>query len=488
MRKEVDVLGEMMLPDEAYFGIQTQRAVENFAVSGRTAAEVPHYIWSVAALKQAAAKANCQIGALDKSIADAIVQAAQEVMDKKFDDQFPIDVFQGGGGTSTNMNANEVIANRANEILTGSKGSDAVHPNTHVNMGQSTNDVIPAAMKMTCRMNLHALIAEVAALEAMLDEKTQAFGHVVKLARTCLQDAVPITLGQQFSGYLHQVRRLHQALVAANQQTLDLPLGATAVGTGLSTHEGYLEQVYIELQAITNEPFIAEENFFDGLQNGDAYLEVAAQLKKLAAFLSKMATDFRIQGSGPRAGFNELLIPAVQPGSSIMPGKINPVMPELINQIAYQVIGNDVAITMAVEGGELDLNVWEPVIIKSLFESCTLLTNAIPLFVEKCLKDLLPNEAVCREYAEKSTALATVIATLFGYKVGSKVAVRAFEENRTVREVVLDEKLLTPEQADYLLDPMVMTNPKASAAAVTRYQSEIKAAADPLAVPAEETA
>ena len=474
MRKEVDVLGEMMLPDEAYFGIQTQRAVENFAVSGRTAAEVPHYIWSVAALKQAAAKANCHIGALDKTIADAIVQASQEVMDNRFDDQFPIDVFQGGGGTSTNMNANEVIANRANEILTGNKGSEAVHPNTHVNMGQSTNDVIPAAMKMTCRMNLHALIAEVAGLEAMLEEKTQTFDHVVKLARTCLQDAVPITLGQQFSGYLHQTRRLHQALIAANQQTLDLPLGATAVGTGLSTHEGYLEQVYVELQAITNEPFVAEENFFDGLQNGDAYLEVAAQLKKLAAFLSKMATDFRIQGSGPRAGFNELLIPAVQPGSSIMPGKINPVMPELINQIAYQVIGNDVAITMAVEGGELDLNVWEPVIIKSLFESCTLLTNAIPLFVEKCLKDLLPNEAVCREYAEKSTALATVIATLFGYKVGSKVAVRAFEENRTVRDVVLDEKLLTPEQADYLLDPMVMTDPKASAAAVKRYQSEMK--------------
>lgn len=475
MRKEVDVLGEMMLPNEAYYGIQTQRAVENFAVSGRTAAEVPHYIWSVAALKQAAAKANCQIGALDKTIADAIIQAAQEVMDKQFDDQFPIDVFQGGGGTSTNMNANEVIANRANEILTGSKGYEVVHPNTHVNMGQSTNDVIPAAMKMTCRMNLHALIAEVAALEAMLEEKTQAFDHVVKLARTCLQDAVPITLGQQFSGYLHQVRRLHQALIAANHQTLDLPLGATAVGTGLSTHEGYLEQVYIELQAITNEPFVAEENFFDGLQNGDAYLEVAAQLKKLAAFLSKMATDFRIQGSGPRAGFNELLIPAVQPGSSIMPGKINPVMPELINQIAYQVIGNDVAITMAVEGGELDLNVWEPVIIKSLFESCTLLTNAIPLFVEKCLKDLIPNEAVCREYAEKSTALATVIATLFGYKVGSKVAVKAFEENRTVRDVVLGDGLLTPEQADYLLDPMVMTDPKASAAAVKRYLREVKA-------------
>ncbi|MGF1715909.1 aspartate ammonia-lyase [Photobacterium chitinilyticum] len=473
MRKESDVLGEMMLPDEAYYGIQTVRARDNFAVSGRTAVEVPHYLWSVAAIKQAAAKANCKIGALDEKLADAIVQASQEVMDHRFDDQFPIDIFQGGGGTSTNMNANEVIANRANEIITGQKGYETVHPNTHVNMGQSTNDVIPAAMKMTCRLNLHQLIKEVAALEAMLEEKTQAFEHVVKLARTCLQDAVPITLGQQFSGYLHQVRRLHQSLKAASEQTLDLPLGATAVGTGLSTHEGYLDQVYVELREISGEQFVAEENFFDGLQNGDTYLEVAAQLKKLAAFLSKMATDFRIQGSGPRAGFNELFLPAVQPGSSIMPGKINPVMPELINQIAYQVIGNDVAITMAVEGGELDLNVWEPVIIKALFESCTLLTNAIPLFVEKCLKDLLPNEPVCREYAEKSTALATVIATLFGYKVGSRIATAAFEQNLSVREVVLAEQLLTPAQADYLLDPMVMTDPKASTTAVKRYQQEM---------------
>lgn len=476
MRKETDVLGEMMLPDEAYYGIQTVRARDNFAVSGRTAVDVPYYLWSVAAIKQAAAKANCKIGALDEKLATAIVQASQEVMEQRFDDQFPIDIFQGGGGTSTNMNANEVIANRANEILTGHKGYDAVHPNTHVNMGQSTNDVIPAAMKMTCCLNLHQLIQEVAELEAMLDEKTRAFEHVVKLARTCLQDAVPITLGQQFSGYLHQVRRLHQSLKAACEQTLDLPLGATAVGTGLSTHEGYLDQVYVELRDITGEQFVAEENFFDGLQNGDAYLEVAAQIKKLATFLSKMATDFRIQGSGPRAGFNELFLPAVQPGSSIMPGKINPVMPELINQIAYQVIGNDVAITMAVEGGELDLNVWEPVIIKALFESCNLLTNAIPLFVEKCLKDLLPNEPVCREYAEKSTALATVIATLFGYKVGSRIATTAFEQNLSVREVVLAEQLLTSAQADYLLDPMVMTNPEASAAAVKRYQREMTAA------------
>ncbi|NOI26495.1 aspartate ammonia-lyase [Vibrio mediterranei] len=473
MRIETDLLGKLMIKDDAYYGIQTERARLNFAVSGKTADEVPHYIWSISALKQAAAKANARIGALDNTIAEAIVQACQEVMDHKFDDQFPIDVFQGGGGTSTNMNVNEVLANRANEILTGYKGYDRVHPNTHVNMGQSTNDIIPAAMKMTCRLNLKQLIVEVDKLEQMLGNKTEEFANVVKLARTCLQDAVPITLGQQFSGYYFQAKRLHQALIKVNEHTLSLPLGATAVGTGLSTHEGYLEQVYIELRDITGDQFVAEENFFDGLQNGDTYLEVAAQLKKLAVFLSKVATDFRIQGSGPRAGFNELLIPAIQPGSSIMPGKINPVIPELVNQIAYQVIGNDTAITMAVEGGELDLNVWEPVIIKALFESCGLLTNSIPLFVGKCLDDLKPNVEVCRRYAEQSIALATVISTLFGYKVGSRVATKAFEQNLTVRDVVLSEGLLNSSQADYLLDPMVMTDPAASAAAVRRYHKEM---------------
>ncbi|MBK5072721.1 aspartate ammonia-lyase [Budviciaceae bacterium CWB-B4] len=472
MRTETDLLGNMMIPDDAYYGIQTERARINFAVSGKTAVDVPNYLWSIAAIKRAAAEANSKIGALDPTIAKAIIQAATEVMEHKFDDQFPIDIFQGGGGTSTNMNMNEVIANRANEILTGSKGYDVVHPNTHVNMCQSTNDVIPAAMKITCCLNLVDLISTVSRLEEILEQKTKQFAQVVKLGRTCLQDAVPMTLGQQFSGYYHQIKRLHQSLTEARKQTFALPLGATAIGTGLSTQQGYLEHVYPLLQQITGEPFVAEENFFDGLQNGDSYLEVAAQIKKLAVFLSKMSTDFRLQGSGPRAGFNELLIPAVQPGSSIMPGKINPVIPELINQITYQVIGNDLSITMAVEGGELDLNVWEPVIIKALFESCGLLTNAIPILIDKCLLELQPNIEVCRRYAEQSTALATVISTLFGYKVGSRVAIQAFEQNLSVREVVIAEKILTESQADYLLDPMTMCDPAASAAAIHRYHQE----------------
>lgn len=473
MREEIDSLGSLMIEDHAYYGIQTLRAVQNFAVSGKTAGSVPFYIQSIAEIKQAAAIANSKIGALDPKLAQAIIQATQEVIAHQFDNQFPIDIFQGGGGTSTNMNANEVIANRANEILTGKKGYDTVHPNTHVNMGQSTNDVIPAAMKMTCRQNLKKLIVEVEKLERVLAIKVEAFKDIVKLGRTCLQDAVPMTLGQQFSGYHSQVKRLHQALIQANTVNLDLPLGATAIGTGLSTHDGYLEHVYIELQAITKEQYIPEDNFFDGLQNGDAYLEVASQLKKLATFLSKMATDLRIQSSGPRAGFNELILPAVQPGSSIMPGKINPVIPELVNQVAYQVIGNDLSITLAVEGGELDLNVWEPVIIKALFESCGLLTQVIPLFIEKCLADLTANEEVCRRNAEQSTALATVISTLFGYKIGSQIAKKAFEQNCSVKDAVLADGLLTEEQASYLLDPKVMTDPKASTLAIKRYKDDI---------------
>lgn len=474
MREETDLLGTMMIADDAYYGIQTERARQNFAVSGKTAVDVPNYLWSIAVIKRAAAQANCQINELDPAITKAMIQAATEVMDHRFDDQFPIDIFQGGGGTSTNMNMNEVIANRANEILTGHKGYDVVHPNTHVNMCQSTNDVIPAAMKITCCLNLADLITVVERLEKVLAQQTEEFAGVVKLARTCLQDAVPITLGQQFSGYHHQVMRLRKSLVEARKQTFPLPLGATAVGTGLATHQGYLEHVYPLLQQITGQPFVAEENFFDGLQNGDVYLEVAAQIKKLAVFLSKMATDFRLQGSGPRAGFNELLIPAVQPGSSIMPGKINPVIPELINQVAYQVIGNDLSVTMAVEGGELDLNVWEPVIINALFESCSLLTHAIPILIDKCLLNLKPNVEVCRRYAEQSTALATVISTLFGYKVGSEVAIEAFEKNISVKEVVLAKKILTLAQAEYLLDPFVMTNPDASAQAVLRYRQETR--------------
>lgn len=463
MRKEKDALGEMLIPEEVYYGIQTERARQNFNVSGQTTEDFPKYIWSIAAIKKAAALANKEIGALDVEVADAITQAADEILEGKKYHEFPIDIFQGGGGTSTNMNANEVIANRANEIITGYKGYDKVHPNTHVNMGQSTNDVIPSAMKIATYFYLSELIDESRNLEKVLTDKKEEFKNVVKLGRTCLQDAVPITLGQEFSGYAHFVHRQIEKLEEVMRKCTAIPLGATAIGTELSTFTGYSESVYARLTDLLGIPVTKEENFFDGLQNADIYIEVSSAIKSLATGLSKIATDLRILSSGPRAGLNEIELPAVQPGSSIMPGKVNPVMPELMNQIGYQICGNDVAITMAVEGGELDLNVWEPVIIKCLFESCRLLTNSIPLFTQKCIKGIKANEEICKKYAESSIALSTVIASLFGYKTGSMIAQKATDENKTIKEVSLELGILSNEEVEEYLDPIVLTNPEKSA-------------------------
>ena len=474
MRKEIDSLGELFLPDEVYYGIQTERARQNFDISGQTHHDIPKYIWSVTAIKKAAAMANMSIGVLEEKVGHAICKAADEVMEGKMEAQFPIDVFQGGGGTSTNMNVNEVLANRANEILTGKKGYDRVDPNTHVNMGQSTNDVIPAAMKITAYLNLEDLLTSMKILEMALKKKTSEFKHVVKIGRTCLQDAVPLTLGQEFSGYLSFLKRQIKKVKSVAEECLELPLGATAIGTELTTFPGYLEKVYPYMHEITGINVIKEKNFFDGLQNGDLYIDVSGALKSLAAGLSKMATDFRILSSGPRAGLNEITLPAIQPGSSIMPGKINPVMPELINQVCYRVYGNDLTIAMAVEGGELDLNVWEPVIIKSLFESCRLLTKAIPLFTEKCVLGIKANKQVCRKYAEASISLSTVIASLYGYKTGSAVAKRAYQENKSIKEVVIQMGLLSSEEAERLLDPALLTDPKRCAEAINESAKNIK--------------
>ncbi len=462
MRKETDALGDMLLPDSVYYGIQTERARQNFGVSGRTIGDFPRYLWCMASIKKAAATANCDIGALAENIKNAICLAADEVMNGQMKNQFPIDVFQGGGGTSRNMNLNEVIANRANEIITGRKGYDRVHPNNHVNMCQSTNDVTPSALKMTSFYLLNELRGKVKILEDAVGAKAVEFRDVVKIGRTCLQDAVPVTLGQEFSGYLSFIKRQRKALAAASQACLKLPLGATAVGTGLGTFPGYTEKVYDYLQKITGQRFTRDENFFDGLQNADIYIRVSSALKSLAAGLSKMATDFRILSSGPRAGISELELPALQPGSSIMPGKINPVMPELINQVCYQIYGNDVAIAMSVEGGELDLNVWEPVIMKCLFESSGLLIKSIPLFAEKCIMGLKANTGICRKYAESSTALSTVISSSYGYKTGSELAKKAREKNWSIKKAAVEMGILTQKEADKLIEPLALTDPAQS--------------------------
>lgn len=463
MRLERDALGELPVPDTAYYGVQTERARQNFAVSGHTVDELPVFIQSIAAIKKAAALANRDAGLLAEDVCQAICRAADEILRGDMRGEFPVDLFQGGGSTSTNMNVNEVIANRSNEILTGDRGAGRVHPNTHVNMGQSTNDVIPAAMALACYRYAEALKVSLKKLEVVLKRKAEEFRGVVKASRTCLQDAVPITLGQEFGAYHALVKRHADLLEQISPMgKLELPLGATASGTGLGAHPGYLAEVYRRLSDIANIEIAPRENLFDALQSADGYVRMSAYLKSLATGLGKFARDLRLMSSGPRAGLGEIVLPAVQPGSSIMPGKVNPVMPELINQICYQVVGNDAAVTMAAEGGELDLNVWEPVIIKNLTESFTILTEGIALFSSLCIERIEANAPVCLRYAEDTLANATVVSAIFGYEIGSKVAKAAHASGKSVKEAALELGVLTPEEADRLFDPLALADVKRS--------------------------
>jgi aspartate ammonia-lyase len=460
-REEHDSLGLMSIPEALYYGVQTMRSLELSDISGRTISEdAPLLIDSLAMIKKAAALANYEIGAQEQHISNAIIQAAVEIIAGRFHDQFPVDMFQGGGGIAVHMNVNEVIANRANELLTGRKGYDVVHPNTHVNQGQSTNDVLPSAMKIALLRMLDDLIIEVDYLRVEMDLKAEEFKHVVKIGRTCLQDALPLTLGQEFGGYASFLNRQIRFIQAIAAECLHLSLGATAVGTGVGMLPGFLDITYANIRSITGKNFVPEDNFFDGLQNGDIYIKISAAMKALATGLSKIATDFRLLSSGPKAGFNEITLPILQPGSSIMPGKINPVLPELMNQVCYQVCGNDIAVTMAVEGGELDLNVWESIITKCLFESCRLLTKSLPIFTTKCVSGIKANVEVCRSYSERSTAISAIISSVFDYETGSRVANEAIRNNQSVKEVVIQNQLLSEEDANLLLDPINLTDSK----------------------------
>lgn len=474
MRRETDSLGERYLEDEYYYGIQTQRAMENFAISGKTGNDYPKLIHALAKIKKAVALANHDIGILDEEIKAAICRAAEDIIQGKLDGQFPVDIFQGGGGTSLNMNMNEVIANRANEILTGNKGYLHIHPNNHINLSQSTNDVIPSAIHIACFFYIEKLLPQLEKLEQVLDCKEKEFEKVVKIARTCLQDAVPITLGQEFSGYKSFLQRNITTIKEIQANCLELTIGGTAVGTGLGTFEGYLENVYKRLSEVLNIPVYKQANLYDGLQNGDFYLKISSALKGLAAFMSKMASDFRLLSSGPRSGLSELSLPSVQPGSSIMPGKINPVMPEMMMQVCFQVYGNDTAVTFAVDRGELDLNVWEPIIIKNLFESFELLINGIDLFCEKCVKGLKANVEVCERNAHTSLALSTVIASIFSYEEASAIAKEAFAENVTIKEIAIQRGILSQADADILLDPITLTDPQISSEVIRNYKNKFK--------------
>ena len=458
IRIEQDALGQLSLPGELPYGIQTYRAVQNFAISGRTIADIPYYVSSIATIKKAAALANGRIGALSKSAMRSIAAAADEIILHQQRHAFPVDIYQGGGGTSSNMNVNEVIALRAN-ILTSSSGEhDPIHPNNHVNMGQSTNDVVPSALKMAVHCALGPLIEVLGEFLALVQAQESRYFNTVKLARTCLQDALPLTFGQQLGGYRSALERIQSQLEAIREGCLTLPLGATAVGTGLGSFPGYKEHVYGALHELTGKTFVPDQNFFDALQNADAWLTLSAALKALALTLSKFASDLRLMSSGPRGGLAEVELPAVQPGSSIMPGKVNPVIPEMVIQVYFRVLGNDASVTRACEG-ELDLNVWESLIINCLSESISLLTNVLPLFGDKCVSGITANEDKMRSDASNSLAMSTVISTLFDYQTASVVAKRAAEKSISVQQASIEEGLVSEAQAKQLFDPLLLANP-----------------------------
>lgn len=458
MRIEKDLLGSMEVPKELYYGIQTLRALENFPITGYR----PHQelIRALGFVKAAAAYANAQVGTLKEDIGDAIVKAALEVAEGKYQDQFVVDVIQGGAGTSINMNANEVIANRAIEILGGEKGDYfKVHPNVHVNMAQSTNDVFPTAIRIACLNITEDLLRELKELRDAFLVKGQEFAGIIKMGRTHLQDAVPIRLGQEFEAYASLLTRDLRRIEEGAKSLLVINMGATAVGTGLNADPRYIEKVSENLRKITGLPLIRGGNLVDATQNTDTFLEVSGALKTLAVNLSKIANDLRLMASGPRAGLGEINLPAMQPGSSIMPGKVNPVMAEVVNQASFQVQGNDFTIALACGAGQLELNVMEPVMVFNLLQSLDILRNTIKVFRERCVVGITANEERCRALVESSVGVVTAINPHVGYEVASRIAKEAIITGRSVREIVLEQGVLTEEELEQILNPYEMTKP-----------------------------
>ena len=457
-RVESDSLGEVRVPADAYWGAQTQRAVENFPISGETMDR--RFVRALGIVKKAAAEANQELGLLDGEIAEAIQAAATEVIEGEHDDQFPVDVFQTGSGTSTNMNANEVIANRAGEILGEPIGSDVVHPNDHVNFGQSSNDVIPTAMHVAAREALERdVLPALETLASALEAKEAAFDGIVKTGRTHLQDATPVRLGQEFGGYRTQIEKGIDRVEAATAELAELALGGTAVGTGLNTHPEFPELAAQAISEETGLAFAEAPNHFEAQAAHDAMAQAHGALRTVSGSLDKIAHDLRLLASGPRNGLGELDQPENQPGSSIMPGKINPVVAESVNQIHARVVGNDATIATGGAGGQLDLNLYKPVIAADFLESARLLANGAETFAAKFVAKLEANERRCAEQVERSLALATALNPAIGYDAAAEVAKTALEEGKTIREVAVSEGYLTEAEAEQVIDPEAMTEP-----------------------------
>ncbi len=457
-RVEQDAIGEKEVPADAYYGIQTLRAYENFYITGLKMH--PEMINSVAQIKKAAAITNFEVGELDKKIADAIVRACDEVISGKWHDQFIVDPIQGGAGTSLNMNANEVIANRAIEILGGQKGDyHLVNPNDHVNFGQSTNDVFPSCGKMAVLKLIANAQEQLHRLEEALMKKSEEFDSVIKMGRTQLQDAVPIRLGQEFHAYASAIRRDIRRFDNAKEEIKSMNLGGTAIGTGLNADVQYFKRVVKNMSTLTGQDLVQSYDMIDATQNLDSYASVSGIVKNCAINLSKMSNDLRLMSSGPRTGFGEINLPARQNGSSIMPGKINPVIPEVVNQVAFNIIGNDVTITMAAEAGQLELNAFEPIIFYNLFQSIETLTFAVKTLIDNCVVGITANEEHCRKMVESSIGIITAICPYVGYEAASRVAKEALRTGRSVRDLILEKGLMDVEQLKTLLDPYTMTEP-----------------------------
>ena len=461
VRVEHDLLGDREVPDEALYGVQTLRALENFPITGVPLREFTSLIEALAAVKEAAALANAQLGLLPQETADLIVRAAREIRAGRHHEHFLVDMIQGGAGTSTNMNANEVIANRALELSGHERGDyQFVHPNNHVNLSQSTNDVYPTAMKLALHTQIEELRRAMSALAAAFLAKGDEFAPFIKMGRTQLQDAVPMTLGQEFTAFGRTILEDVQRLGEAQALIREINMGGTAIGTGITAPPGYAEAVRSHLSRITGLDLITAPDLVEATADTGAFVQLSGVLKRCAVKLSKICSDLRLLASGPRAGFNEIDLPAMQPGSSIMPGKVNPVIPEVVNQVCFDIIGGDLTVTMAAEAGQLQLNVFEPVIAFRLLAGISSLTNACVVLRERCIDGITANPERMRWFVEHSVGIITALVPIIGYERSTEIAREALETGRGVYELVMERKLLTREELDRALNPEAMTGPR----------------------------
>jgi aspartate ammonia-lyase len=460
VRIEHDLLGERAVPADAYYGIHTLRALENFPITGTPISIYPDLVAALACVKQAAAIANTELGVLDGGRSAAIRRACEEIREGRLHEAFVVDVIQGGAGTSTNMNANEVVCNRALELLGQAKGAyEHLHPLDHVNLSQSTNDVYPTAVKLALHFGIQRLLVEMDALRTAFQAKAHEFEAVLKVGRTQLQDAVPMTLGQEFSTYAVMLGEDEQRLAEAQALIREVNLGATAIGTGINAHPDYAQLVTRRLSEISNVPFLVSPNLVEATQDAGSFVQLSGVLKRIAVKLSKTCNDLRLLSSGPRAGIGEIKLPAVQAGSSIMPGKVNPVIPEVVNQVAYEVIGNDITVTMAAEAGQLQLNAFEPIIAHSLFKSLGHLASACRTLNERCVQGIEADAPRARRLLDESTALVTALTPVLGYARSAEIAHDALATGKTVYALVLEKGWLAREQLEAILQPEILTRP-----------------------------